>query len=77
MGDTATQTIKIMPCSDMKEGRGGKGVHFVDPKDARDPEAVVEGGAQILLAASVFHYRTFSIKAVKEYLKEKGLQINL
>jgi len=40
-------------------------------------EAVVEGGAQILLAASVFHYRTFSIKAVKEYLKEKGLQVNL
>jgi len=40
-------------------------------------EAVVVGGAQILLAASVFHYRIFSIKAVKEYLKGKGLQVNL
>jgi cyclase len=50
-------------------GGAGKLEHFY--------EAVVEGGAQILLAASVFHYRTFSIKAVKEYLKEKGLQVNL
>jgi len=40
-------------------------------------EAVVQGGAQILLAASVFHYRTLSIRQVKEYLKEKGLQVNL
>ena len=40
-------------------------------------EAVVEGGAQMLLAASVFHYRIFSIGQVKEYLREKGLQVNL
>ncbi|MDY6837884.1 MAG: imidazole glycerol phosphate synthase subunit HisF [Thermodesulfobacteriota bacterium] len=40
-------------------------------------EAVVQGGAQILLAASVFHYRTLTIRQVKEYLKEKGLQVNL
>ena len=40
-------------------------------------EAVVQGGAQILLAASVFHYRILSIRQVKEYLKEKGLQVNL
>ena len=40
-------------------------------------EAVVQGGAQILLAASVFHYRIFSIGQVKEYLQEKGLQVSL
>jgi len=40
-------------------------------------EAAVQGGAQILLAASVFHYRTLSIRQVKEYLKEKGLEVNL
>ena len=40
-------------------------------------EAVVQGGAQILLAASVFHYRTFSIRQVKEYLRDKGLPVNL
>ncbi|MFC1558001.1 imidazole glycerol phosphate synthase subunit HisF [candidate division KSB1 bacterium] len=50
---------------------GGAGTleHFYD--------AVVEGGAQILLAASVFHFKLISIKEVKEYLREKGLQVNL
>jgi cyclase len=40
-------------------------------------EAVVRGGAQILLAASVFHFRTFRIREVKEYLQQKGIQVNL
>jgi cyclase len=40
-------------------------------------EAVVKGGAQVVLAASVFHYRILSIKEVKEYLKNKGLHVNL
>ena len=40
-------------------------------------EAVVQGCAQILLAASVFHYRIFSIGEVKKYLRKKGLQVNL
>lgn len=50
-------------------GGAGKLEHFYD--------AVVEGGAKILLAASVFHYRKFKIKEVKEYLQSKGLQVNL
>ena len=50
-------------------GGAGKLEHFY--------EAVVRGGAQILLAASVFHYRILSIRGVKEYLKAKGLQVNL
>ena len=50
-------------------GGAGKLEHFY--------EAVVQGGAQILLAASVFHFRIFSIKQVKEYLRNKGLQVNL
>ena len=50
---------------------GGAGIleHFY--------EAVIQGGAQILLAASVFHYRILGIRQVKEYLREKGLQVNL
>ncbi len=50
---------------------GGAGTleHFYD--------AVVQGGAQILLAASVFHYRIFSVKQVKEYLRLKGLRVIL
>jgi cyclase len=50
-------------------GGAGKLEHFY--------EAVVKGGAQILLAASVFHYRILSIRQVKEYLQDKGLKVNL
>ena len=50
-------------------GGAGKLEHFY--------EGVVLGGAQILLAASVFHYRLLSIREVKEYLMGKGLKVNL
>ncbi len=50
-------------------GGAGKLEHFY--------EGVTQGGAQVLLAASVFHFRTFSIREVKEYLKNKGLCVNL
>ena len=40
-------------------------------------EGVTQGGAQILLAASVFHYRIFSIRQVKEYLRDKGFPVKL
>lgn len=40
-------------------------------------EGVVRGGAQILLAASVFHFRTFRISQVKEYLHSRGIQVNI
>jgi cyclase len=48
-------------------GGAGKLEHFY--------EGVIQGGAQILLAASVFHYRILSIREVKEYLKTKGLKL--
>ena len=40
-------------------------------------EGIVKGGAQILLAASVFHYRILSVQQVKEYLRGKGLQVKI
>ena len=40
-------------------------------------EAVVKGGATVLLAASVFHFRMLKIKDVKQYLKDKGLSVIL
>lgn len=36
---------------------------------------VVEGGADVLLAASVFHFRTLSIGQVKSYLKGRGIPV--
>jgi cyclase len=38
-------------------------------------EAVVKGGASVLLAASVFHFRLLKIRDVKEYLRGKGLTV--
>lgn len=38
-------------------------------------EAVVKGGASVLLAASVFHFRLLKIKDVKDYLRGKGLKV--
>jgi cyclase len=49
-------------------GGAGKLEHFY--------EGVALGGAQILLAASVFHYRILSIGEVKTYLREKGLTVD-
>jgi cyclase len=49
-------------------GGAGKLEHFY--------EGAVLGGAQILLAASVFHFRILKIREVKEYLRKKGLQVN-
>ena len=38
-------------------------------------KAVTEGGADVLLAASVFHFRILGIGQVKEYLRARGLQV--
>jgi len=37
----------------------------------------VKGGAEVLLAASVFHFRAFRIQEVKKYLQAKGLRVIL
>jgi cyclase len=50
-------------------GGAGKLEHFY--------EGAVLGGAQILLAASVFHFRILKIHEVKEYLRKKGLPVGL
>jgi cyclase len=38
-------------------------------------EGVVEGRAAALLAASVFHFRTFTVRQVKEYLAGRGIPV--
>ncbi len=40
-------------------------------------EAVAEGRAQAVLAASVFHFGIFTIRQVKEYLRDRGLPVRL
>jgi imidazole glycerol-phosphate synthase subunit HisF len=64
-------TRKIADAVDLPviaSGGAGEPEHFY--------EAVEKGGAEILLAASVFHFRILKIRDVKQYLRDKGLQVN-
>ena len=50
-------------------GGAGKLEHFY--------EVLIEGKADAVLAASVFHFGTFRIKEVKEYLLSKGINVRI
>ena len=52
--------------------RGGR--HAADLADAVDPAM---GGAEAALAASVFHFRTFSVTDAKLALRERGLPVRM
>jgi len=40
-------------------------------------EALTSGGASAALAASIFHYREYSVRETKEYLSERGVTVRL
>ncbi|MFT5123462.1 MAG: cyclase [Candidatus Omnitrophota bacterium] len=40
-------------------------------------EGLTEGKADAVLAASIFHFGTFTIKETKEYLRAKGVEVRL
>lgn len=40
-------------------------------------QAFVEGKADAVLAASIFHYRTYTIHQAKAYLKERGIPVRM
>ena len=40
-------------------------------------EGLTAGKADAVLAASIFHYRTYTIREAKEYLKQKGIPIRI
>jgi cyclase len=40
-------------------------------------EAILEGGADAVLAASVFHFGEFSIREIKHYLAREGIEVRL
>jgi cyclase len=40
-------------------------------------QAFTEGKADAVLAASIFHYRTFTIPQAKAYLKERGIPVRM
>lgn len=50
-------------------GGAGRMEHFYD--------AIVQGGAEAVLAASLFHYREIEIRELKEYLRKRGVPVRL
>jgi len=40
-------------------------------------EALVTGQADVVLAASIFHYRAYSIREAKQYLLESGVPVRI
>ena len=40
-------------------------------------DGITKGKADAVLAASIFHYREYSMKQAKEYLKQKGIPVRL
>jgi len=68
-GDQKTQVADNVSLPVVASGGAGKMQDFSD--------AVTQGKASILLAASVFHFRILSIRQVKEYLREQGIDVIL
>jgi len=60
---------QAVPIPVIASGGAGKLEHLYD--------AVVQGRADAVLAASIFHYGTYSIHQAKEYLADKGLPVRL
>ena len=40
-------------------------------------EGVLEGGADAVLAASIFHFGEFSVRAAKEHMRSRGIEVRL
>ena len=76
LGDGAKKGYDLDLIRDVREATGlptiasggaGKLIHFL--------EAIREGHASVLLAASVFHFGTFTIQQVKAYLAGEGYNV--
>lgn len=61
-----TDAVKIPVIA---SGGAGKLEHFY--------EALVEAGAEAVLAASLFHYKELEIRDVKEYLHSRGVSVRM
>lgn len=58
---------EAVPVSVIASGGAGKAEHFL--------EVFEKGKADAALAASIFHYKETSVKEVKAYLKERGVNV--
>jgi cyclase len=60
---------RAVPIPVIASGGVGKLEHFA--------EGIIEGEADAVLAASVFHFGTFTIRQVKEYMASQGIPVRL
>jgi len=60
---------RAVPIPVIASGGVGELEHFA--------EGIIEGEADAVLAASVFHFGTFSIRQVKEYMAAQGIPVRL
>jgi len=67
--DLTQAVVEAVNIPVIASGGAGKLEHF--------SEVFAKTGADAALAASVFHYGEYSIKQVKEYLREKGVAVRL
>ncbi|WP_455618715.1 imidazole glycerol phosphate synthase subunit HisF [Eisenbergiella sp.] len=63
------QVADLVPVPVIASGGAGRLEHFYD--------ALTDGGAEAVLAASLFHYKELEIREVKKYLNEKGVSVRL
>ena len=61
------QVVDAVDVPVIASGGAGKLEHFYD--------VLTEGKADAVLAASVFHYGTYTVRQVKEYLKSRGVEM--
>ncbi len=67
--DPARAVARAVPVPVIASGGVGNLEHFA--------EGVLEGEADAVLAASVFHFGTFSVRQVKEYMASQGIPVRL
>ncbi len=67
--DITGQLVKDLPVPIIASGGGGTMAHFEDVFEIAKADAA--------LAASIFHFKEIAIPDLKQYLKEKGIEIRL
>ena len=67
--DLTKRVVEIVNIPVIASGGAGKLQHFYD--------VLTRAGADAALAASLFHYQQYSVKQVKDYLKERGIPVHL
>ncbi|MBD3204421.1 imidazole glycerol phosphate synthase subunit HisF [Candidatus Woesearchaeota archaeon] len=65
----------------LKKISNSVGIPVIASSGAGNPEQILEGFtkgcADAALAASIFHYKRYSIREVKKYLRERGVEVRL